>query len=62
MGGTEAPIVLVMDDGQGPQQAFPSAFAPDVKTGRADVAVVSFDKGIYIHTHANPNPTSASNC
>ncbi|MBU2361183.1 MAG: hypothetical protein KKB02_20000, partial [Alphaproteobacteria bacterium] len=46
LGDTEAPLVLVMDDDRGLQQAFLSAFAPEVKAGRADVAVVSFDKGM----------------
>lgn len=46
LGGTEAPLVLVMDDDRGLQQAFFSTFAPEVKAGRAEVAVVSFDKGM----------------
>lgn len=46
LGGTDVPLVLVMDDDRGLQQAFLSAFAPEVKAGRAEVAVVSFDKGM----------------
>ena len=46
LGNTEAALMLVMDDDRGLQQAFFAAFALEVKTGRADVAVVSFDKGM----------------
>lgn len=41
-----APLVLVMDDDRGLQQAFCSVFAPEVRKEQADIAVVSFDKGM----------------
>ena len=43
---TNAPIVLVMDDDRGLQQAFSSVFAPEVREGRAEISVVAFDKGM----------------
>lgn len=46
LAGTDAPLVLVMDDDKGLRQAFCSVFAPEVKAGRADIAIVSFDKGM----------------
>ena len=46
LGGADAPLVLVMGDDRGLQQVFLSAFVTEVKVGRAEVAVVSFDKGM----------------
>ncbi|MCW3784708.1 hypothetical protein [Defluviimonas salinarum] len=46
LASTDAPLVLAMDDDKGLRQAFCSVFAPEVKAGRADIAIVSFDKGM----------------
>jgi hypothetical protein len=46
LAGTDAPLVLVMDDDKGLRQALCSIFAPEVKAGRAEIAIVSFDKGM----------------
>ena len=44
--GTDAPLLLVMDDDRGLQQAFQAAFFDEISSHRADLAVVSFDKGM----------------
>ncbi len=46
LSGTDAPLLLVMDDDRGLQQAFQTAFVEEIGSGRADLAVVSFDKGM----------------
>ncbi len=46
LAGSDAPLVFVMDDDKGLRQAFSSVFATEVKSGRADLAIVSFDKGM----------------
>ncbi|WP_370272098.1 hypothetical protein [Pseudooceanicola nitratireducens] len=42
----DAPLLLAMDDDKGLQQAFQAVFVQEIRSGRADVAVVSFDKGM----------------
>jgi hypothetical protein len=46
LSGTDAPLLLVMDDDRGLQQAFQAAFIDEISSHRADLAVVSFDKGM----------------
>ncbi|WP_296761604.1 hypothetical protein [Sediminimonas sp.] len=46
LSSTDAPLYFVMDDDRGLQQAFSSAFANEIRERRADLAVVSFDKGM----------------
>jgi len=46
LSGTDAPLLLVMDDDRGLQQAFQAVFVEEIKSRRADLAVVSFDKGM----------------
>lgn len=46
LSSTNAPMVLVMDDDRGLQQAFQAAFVEEISGRRAELAVVSFDKGM----------------
>lgn len=46
LSATDAPLVLVMDDDRGLQQAFLAAFVEEISARRAELAVVSFDKGM----------------
>ncbi len=46
LSGTDVPLLLVMDDDRGLQQAFQAAFVDEISSHRADLAVVSFDKGM----------------
>ncbi|WP_157084206.1 hypothetical protein [Sediminimonas qiaohouensis] len=46
LSSTDAPLYFVMDDDRGLQQAFSSAFMNEIRAQRADLAVVSFDKGM----------------
>lgn len=46
LSSSDAYLMLVMDNDQGLQQAFQAAFSNEIREGRADTAVVSFDKGM----------------
>ncbi|MBC7144887.1 MAG: IS1 family transposase [Thioclava marina] len=46
LAGSDAPIILVMDDDKGLQQSFSSVFAPEIGEGSAEIAIVSFDKSM----------------
>lgn len=46
LSSTDAPLYFVMDDDRGLQQAFTSTFVNEIRERRADLAVVSFDKGM----------------
>lgn len=46
LSSTDAPLMMVMDDDRGLQQAFQAAFVDEIIARRADLAVVSFDKGM----------------
>ncbi len=42
----DAPLLLMMDDDRGLQQAFQAAFVEEIRRRAAEIAVVSFDKGM----------------
>jgi transposase-like protein len=46
LSGADVSLLLVMDDDRGLQQAFQAAFVDETSSHRADLAVVSFDKGM----------------
>ncbi|MFW2545116.1 transposase [Primorskyibacter sp. 2E107] len=46
LSGTDVPLLLMMDDDKGLQLAFHAAFVDEIQERRADLAVVSFDKGM----------------
>ncbi len=43
---TDAPLLLAMDDDKGLQQAFQAVFVKEIRAKRAEIAIVSFDKGL----------------
>lgn len=46
LSGADVPLLLMMDDDRGLQQAFQAAFVQEIYGRKADIAVVSFDKGM----------------
>src|SRR5690606_18428216 len=46
LSGADAPLLMVMDDDRGLQQAFQAAFVEEICRRKAEIAVVSFNTGM----------------